>query len=188
MCKKKKPLEPNSAAKISYDAMLSIGPNKIDSKVLDYIEGLGPYGSTDDEAEAALGMSHQTVSSARNRLEKAGLVVKAYTDKGTRAKRRTRSYRPAGVYVSAKFDTAPPRPVIDPDAQALADTLTAVGNQFGIISREMLGDVPGGHCADSVEVLGLVWPEVLEQITKATKAFDQYKAAMEYRIATRGGE
>ena len=144
--------------------------------------------STDDEAEAALGMSHQTVSSARNRLEKAGLVVKAYTDKGTRAKRRTRSYRPAGVYVSAKFDTAPPRPVIDPDAQALADTLTAVGNQFGIISREMLGDVPGGHCADSVEVLGLVWPEVLEQITKATKAFDQYKAAMEYRIATRGGE
>lgn len=188
MCKKKKPLEPNSAAKISYDAMLSIDPNKIDSKVLDHIAGLGPYGSTDDEAEAALGISHQTLSSARHRLEQMGLVVKAYTETGARAKRKTRSGRKAGVYVSVEFDAAPPRPVIDPDAQALADTLTAVGNQFGIISREMLGDVPGGHCADSVEVLGLVWPEVLEQITKATKAFDQYKAAMEYRIATRGGE
>jgi hypothetical protein len=188
MCKKQKPLEPNSAAKISYEAGESLDKDRVDSKVLDYIAGLGPYGSTDDQAEDALGISHQTLSSARHRLEKAGLVVKAYTESGARAKRKTRSGRKAGVYVSVEFDLAPPRPVIDPDAQALADTLTAVGNQFGIISREMLGDVPGGHCADSVEVLGLVWPEVLEQITKATKAFDQYKTAMEYRIATRGGE
>ena len=179
MCKKKKPLEPNSAAKISFEAGESIDKDRVDGKVLEYIAGLGPYGSTDDEAEAALGMSHQTVSSARNRLEKAGLVVKAYTDKGTRAKRRTRSYRPAGVYVSAKFDTAPPRPVIDPDARELADTLTAVGNQFGIISREMLGDVPGGQCADSAEVLGIIWNEFLGQITKAANAFDQYKAKKE---------
>jgi len=177
MCKKKKPLEPNSAAKISYNAMLSIGPNKIDSKVLDYIERLGPYGSTDDEAEAALGMSHQTVSSARNRLEKDGLVVKAYTETGARAKRKTRSGRKAGVYVSVEFDTAPPRPVIDSDARELADTLTEVGNQFGIISREMLGDVPGGQCADSAEVLGVIWNEFLGQITKAANAFEQYQQA-----------
>ncbi len=83
------------------------------------------------------------------------------------------------MYVSVEFDTAPPRPVIDPDAQALADTLTAVGNQFGIISREMLGDVPGGQCADSAEVLGVIWNEFLGQITKAANAFDQYKAKKE---------
>tara|TARA_R100001015_G_C4569795_1_gene128056 strand:+ start:229 stop:717 length:489 start_codon:yes stop_codon:yes gene_type:complete len=159
--------------------MLSIDSNKIDSKVLNYIEGRGPYGSTDDEAEAALGLSHQTVSSARNRLEKDGLVVKAYTETGARAKRKTRSGRKAGVYVSVEFDAAPPRPVIDPDAQALADTLTEVGNQFGIISREMLGDVPGGQCADSAEVLGIIWNEFLGQITKAANAFDQYKAKKE---------
>jgi len=188
MCKNQKPLEPNSAAKISYEAGESLDKDRVDGKVFEHIAECGPYGSTDDEAEAELGMSHQTLSSARNRLERAGLVVKAYTETGARAKRKTRSGRAAGVYVSGAFDVSPSRPVIDPDAKALADALTSVGNQFGIISREMLGDVPGGHCADSVEVLGLVWPEVLEQITKATKAFDQYKATMEYRIATRGGE
>ena len=73
MSKNRKPLEPNSAAKISYDAMLSINPNKVDSRVLDHIAGLGPYGSTDDEAEAALGISHQTLSSARKRLEEMGI-------------------------------------------------------------------------------------------------------------------
>ena len=97
MCKKQKPLEPNSAAKISYEAGESLDKDLVDSKVLDYIAGLGPYGSTDDEAEVALGISHQTLSSARNRLEKAGLVVKAYTETGARAKRKTRSGRPAGV-------------------------------------------------------------------------------------------
>ncbi len=179
MCKKQRPLEPNSAAKISFQAGESLDKSRVDRQVLDYIADLGPYGSTDDQAEDALGMAHQTLSSARNRLEKAGLVVKAYTESGARAKRKTRSGRKAGVYVSVEFDAAPPRPVIDPDAQALADTLTAVGNQFGIISREMLGDVPGGQCADSAEVLGIIWNEFLGQITKAANAFDQYKAKKE---------
>jgi hypothetical protein len=188
MSKKKKPLEPNSAARLSYLAGETLDKERVDSKVLDYIAGLGPYGSTDDQAEADLGMAHQTLSSARNRLEKAGLVVKAYTETGDRAKRRTRSGRQAGVYVGQGYSVAPPHPEIDADTRALASVLAQAGNQLEIIAREMLGDVPGGHCADSVEVLGLHWPEVLHQVSKITNAFSQYKATKQYRQATRGGE
>jgi len=66
--------------------------SNLELKVYEYVQAQGITGSTCDEAEIALGMSHQTCS-ARFR----GLVLKeAIHDSG--AKRPTRTGRSATVY------------------------------------------------------------------------------------------
>lgn len=63
------------------------------AKVLAYIKSQGGNGSTTDQAEVALGMSHQTCSARVHELAKLGAIE----DSGVR--RKTRSGRTARVYV-----------------------------------------------------------------------------------------
>lgn len=51
--------------------------NALQQKVLDYIRSQGAHGSTDNEAQAALGMSGSTERPRRIELTKAGLLVAA---------------------------------------------------------------------------------------------------------------
>ena len=73
------------------ESMASIAPT-IRQRVYQYILSQGHFGSTDDEIEVGLSMSHQTASARRRELEKCGAVYR------TDERRPTRSGRRAGVY------------------------------------------------------------------------------------------
>lgn len=62
-------------------------------QVFEYIEKQGVLGATDDEIEAVLGLSHQSVSARRRDLVVSGRVESA-------GQRATRSGRPAKVWVA----------------------------------------------------------------------------------------
>jgi len=72
------------------------------ARVLAYIVGQGPHGSTDDEGEAVLGIKPQTYTPRRGELVKLGLVV----DSGRR--RNTAGGRPAAVWIASTFATIAP--------------------------------------------------------------------------------
>ena len=72
------------------------------ARVLAYIVGQGPHGSTDDEGEAVLGIKPQTYTPRRGELVNLGLVV----DSGRR--RNTASGRPAAVWIASTFATIAP--------------------------------------------------------------------------------
>lgn len=65
---------------------------RLRKQVLDYIKA-HPFGCTSDEVEAALGLSHQTVSARMTELKADGQIVP------TGERRKTRSGRNAGVYL-----------------------------------------------------------------------------------------
>jgi hypothetical protein len=69
--------------------------------VLDYITWCGFDGSTCDQAEAALGLTHQNCSARFNGLVKRGMITLSGEA------RKSRSGRRAGVYVSSKLVTKP---------------------------------------------------------------------------------
>ena len=62
-----------------------------------WLDAQRAWGATCDEAEAALGWRHQTVSARFRELELKGLIVK------TQRKRATRSGRAARVYVTRRW-------------------------------------------------------------------------------------
>lgn len=68
----------------------------MEEQVLRFIQGRGFTGATDDEVEVALGLRHQTASARRRGLVVQGLV------KASRRRRKTRTGRPATVWVSVR--------------------------------------------------------------------------------------
>ena len=72
------------------------------ARVLAYIVGQGPHGSTDDEGEAVLGIKPQTYTPRRGELVKLGQIV----DSGRR--RNTASGRPAAVWIASTSATSAP--------------------------------------------------------------------------------
>lgn len=70
---------------------------RILTHVVSYIEGCAAFGATSDEAELALGLSHQTCSARFHQAHRSGLIIR------TAFKRRTRSGRDAFVYRYAKL-------------------------------------------------------------------------------------
>lgn len=74
-------------------AAATIDKAKLRAQVLAFIAGRGEWGATSDEAEAALGMSHQTVSARFVELKANGSLRSA-------GRRPTRSGRSAGVWVA----------------------------------------------------------------------------------------
>jgi len=60
-----------------------------------------PEGSTCDEAEAAFGWRHQTVSARFWELERSGLIKKSEARRATRSGRAARVYVPVSAEVEA---------------------------------------------------------------------------------------
>lgn len=80
-------------SKAAAESLQGVAVTKMRRKMLEYIAGQGNHGSTCDQAEVALGMSHQTASARIYDLHKMGAIV----DSGMT--RLTRSKRKAVVYV-----------------------------------------------------------------------------------------
>jgi predicted transcriptional regulator len=78
-------------------------------KVFDLIRLAGWDGKTTDELEAALGLSHQSVSARVHELMKAGLIER----RG--ARRRTRQGRMAFIFVLAGLPDAATRRAEQPE-------------------------------------------------------------------------
>jgi hypothetical protein len=93
----------------SLEALASVDTERMRKMVLTHIRSCGRRGATDDEVSEALGLVHNSVAPRRTELEKAGLVVKLFDEKGQRVRRETRQGSTAGVYVAIEF--APRRPV-----------------------------------------------------------------------------
>lgn len=83
----------------SRGAAASVAPvtGKLRRRVFEYIAVFCSQGSTCDQAESDLGMSHQTCSARFNELRNAGHIV----DSGRR--RKTRSGRNAAVYCLPEY-------------------------------------------------------------------------------------
>src|SRR5258707_13815399 len=61
----------------SVEAFESVSPEgrrKQREKIVAYVTGCGDYGATSDEAERALGLSHQTCSARFSEAERDGLI------------------------------------------------------------------------------------------------------------------
>lgn len=78
------------------DAIGSLKQGTTRKAVFDIIRNRGEHGATDDEVEAIMGRSHQTVSAARNTLSSDGLIL------ATTKKRNTRYGQPATVWIVAR--------------------------------------------------------------------------------------
>lgn len=80
-------------------AAATIDKAALRAAILTFIASRGELGATSDEAEVALGLSHQTVSARFTELKALELVTPA-------GRRPTRSGRSAGVYVAAPVQQA----------------------------------------------------------------------------------
>lgn len=80
----------------AYESIKPVAP-RIEAEVLCFIQGRGVDGSTSDECEAALGLTHQCCSARFNQLAKLGVITLSGEA------RKTRSGRKAGVYVVASL-------------------------------------------------------------------------------------
>lgn len=93
-----KPVTGHAHPGTSHIAATSLpGYGTILRSVIDSIWASGDHGRTDDEMEVETGMSHQTISAARNRLVAHGWLMPRHDD-GAKVTRPTRSGRPATVW------------------------------------------------------------------------------------------
>lgn len=71
----------------SRDANEAVQPSKkaLQQKIWDFIKRRGPHGATCDEAEVALGLSHQTCSARFTELAQAGRIRKLADRRATRS-------------------------------------------------------------------------------------------------------
>lgn len=82
----------NAESAAAYESIAEDAP-RLRRAVLIWTQRRGWWGTTSDEAEQGLGLSHQTVSARITEAKRIGALV----DSGRR--RRTRSGRTAAVYV-----------------------------------------------------------------------------------------
>jgi hypothetical protein len=144
----------------SFQAAESLQPSlgKLEGMVLAYIElSCGASGATDDQIEEALNLKHQTASARRRELELKGLVVKKYNEKKVRIKRKTRSGRNAGVYVSKKLQDPSLIPVqqqvvvVGEAQRRLQKAMQAVVFRLEMLDQE-IAETP--ELYDSTEIIG----------------------------------
>jgi len=86
----------------SREAAASLDRVSLRANILILLCRLGAHGATCDEIEERTGMKHQTVGPRLLELRKLGLVVADVKD-GRAVTRKTRSGRPAVVWIAAEF-------------------------------------------------------------------------------------
>ena len=118
------------------ESMEEIAPT-IRQRVYNFVLNQGEFGTTDDEIEIALGLTHQTASARRRKLVQIGAVYK------TEQRRKTRSGRNATVWraIPDVDVTAPQGRPPKPPADALCHRVTVYmteeqNNKLKTIARQ----------------------------------------------------
>lgn len=69
----------------SHQVVGAMKPNTLGVRIVEFLDAQGAHGATDDEMEMWSGLTHQSVSAARNSLMHKGLIRDSTTRRETRS-------------------------------------------------------------------------------------------------------
>ena len=98
----REPMPPHVAAPTSREAAESVREHvsRLRAIVLNAFKAAASRGLTCDELEQETGLSHQCASPRQIELARLGLIVEARDGEGNVMRRKTRSGRPAAVWIT----------------------------------------------------------------------------------------